>query len=808
MRNHNILQICVFIVVCFGLSATWPLFSITMSALQYDAWMADADRLMRVEVSADSQPDGRIPLSPPDLQEILLSGDFGIDRAVRLSQRRIFNFSLDERSLSVEGVYADAGAMAFFGIEALEGASGPLSAPNSIALSRSVAERLSPSGGYTELIGQPLTVADTGRTLTVRAVFEDLPQETHLRLEALISSATAGSPMRPTPARTLLTHNLYTYVKLHPSESLNRITVTINRHLENLLPERSEQRDLSIQYGDIVFVPVRDIYLKNSGLGEIKPPGNKQRLYTLIFIGIFIILIILMDVAIYQYGIVFQKSREFGIYMCCGATWRDIFQKYFRKGFVFGISAVAVALLFIWGAGPILSSVMNEPLRHPITVNPRLVITVSLLFASGLGAATALPAAMLARRAPARLLADDTAFGPRSRTRSYMVVFQVGIATFLIASTVLANRQMHHLNTIPRGFELEDRIIMPLPDSFDANRGLAFKAALEEVSSIRSVTFSGTLLPIQFDLSRPLHRPDADASVRVDPIDVDTRFAQTLGLQVVAGRWFEGERGSDSLKAGPGQFRRSGNILLSRNAAEGLGFSPAKSAIGQTLRLFDPGGPAAEVTVIGIAENAHWGFAKETPRPAAYVMDPQTEPEQLLAEIANGEIASARRSLKEAWTVFFSEALPDETNIRPLVAPFEELGRKERERSLVFGIFSFIAVVLSAFGFFALALTIVHRNLRETAIRRVLGAPILLLHARMYKRLLFPVAIAVVIALPAAWTYNTDWLEGFATRVHFGVPELLVSPTIILAAVSLAVVPVVQRAVRRPPIHVLGEARS
>jgi len=242
-------------------------------------------------------------------------------------------------------------------------------------------------------------------------------------------------------------------------------------------------------------------------------------------------------------------------------------------------------------------------------------------------------------------------------------------------------------------------------------------------------------------------------------------------------------------RAGTGEYRRHG-------------------AIGQTLRLFDPGGPAAEVTVIGIAENAHWGFAKETPRPAAYVMDPQTEPEQLLAEIANGEIAAARRSLKEAWTVFFSEALPDETNIRPLVAPFEELGREERERSLVFGIFSFIAVVLSAFGFFALALTIVHRNLRETAIRRVLGAPILLLHARMYKRLLFPVAIAVVIALPAAWTYNTDWLEGFATRVHFGVPELLVSPTIILAAVSLAVVPVVQRAVRRPPIHVLGEARS
>jgi putative ABC transport system permease protein len=80
------------------------------------------------------------------------------------------------------------------------------------------------------------------------------------------------------------------------------------------------------------------------------------------------------------------------------------------------------------------------------------------------------------------------------------------------------------------------------------------------------------------------------------------------------------------------------------------------------------------------------------------------------------------------------------------------------------GVFTFVAVLISALGLFGLAAFAAERRRREIGIRKVLGASTVSIGTLLSVEFLRLVGIAIVLATPLAWWAASSWLQGFAYR--------------------------------------------
>jgi putative ABC transport system permease protein len=80
----------------------------------------------------------------------------------------------------------------------------------------------------------------------------------------------------------------------------------------------------------------------------------------------------------------------------------------------------------------------------------------------------------------------------------------------------------------------------------------------------------------------------------------------------------------------------------------------------------------------------------------------------------------------------------------------------------------------SAFlGLFGLVSFYSRRRRKEIAVRKVVGAPSAHIVALLSRRFVLLIALAGLLAVPAAWWAANAWLQGFAYRIKPGFPVFL-----------------------------------
>ena len=111
--------------------------------------------------------------------------------------------------------------------------------------------------------------------------------------------------------------------------------------------------------------------------------------------------------------------------------------------------------------------------------------------------------------------------------------------------------------------------------------------------------------------------------------------------------------------------------------------------------------------------------------------------------------------------------------------------------------FSGLAIFIASLGLFGLSsLTAIQRT-KEIGVRKVLGASIGSILALVTKDYLLLLAIAILLAIPAAWLTMNSWLESFANRINLSW-WIFAVPSGVVVAIALATV----------SIHTLKAART
>jgi hypothetical protein len=440
------------------------------------------------------------------------------------------------------------------------------------------------------------------------------------------------------------------------------------------------------------------------------------------------------------------------------------------------VAAGLVALLL-----PAASALTGKALvglaMRPVTLLAALGVTLVTGLASG-----SYPALYLSSFRPARILrGHGRRHAGAARFRKGLVVFQFALSILLVVGTLTAYRQVQFIQTKHLGLDRENVVATSL-DGDMAGQFDAVRQQLLSQPSIQGVTRADTD-PLQVgnatgDVAWP-GKADGER-LNISILNVDAAFAETMRLEVVAGRDFGESRPADSLA-----------FLVNEAAAKAMGL---EEPVGTPLAFW-----GQEAPIVGVVKDFHFRSMHTAIEPLVIRLEPGWAG-QLLVRAAPGQAQAAVARLEAVHAQFAPEAPFDYAF---LDARFDAMYRSEQVVSQIAYVFAGVAVFIACLGLFGLAASAAEQRTKEIGIRKALGASVASLFALFSSDFLKLVALAFVVATPVAYLVAERWLAGFAYRIDLG-PGVFLAAGALALAVALATVSVqALRTARADPVAAL-----
>ena len=177
---------------------------------------------------------------------------------------------------------------------------------------------------------------------------------------------------------------------------------------------------------------------------------------------------------------------------------------------------------------------------------------------------------------------------------------------------------------------------------------------------------------------------------------------------------------------------------------------------------------APGTTVVGVTRNFHYASLRQPVGP--FVLHRLHDQPQMLSffgrylalRIAPDEVPQTLAHIKKTWTAFVPNHSFDYFFMGD---DLDRLYRAEATLGWVATAFALLAIAIACLGLFGLVAYTITQRTKEIGIRKALGASVPSILALLSKDFVRLVAVAFVIAVPAAYVCADQWLDGFAYRI-------------------------------------------
>jgi ABC-type antimicrobial peptide transport system permease subunit len=123
-------------------------------------------------------------------------------------------------------------------------------------------------------------------------------------------------------------------------------------------------------------------------------------------------------------------------------------------------------------------------------------------------------------------------------------------------------------------------------------------------------------------------------------------------------------------------------------------------------------------------------------------------------------------AMEKLWSQYFPDYIFGYNFLDQSIAATYQ---QENQLSLLYKIFSGIAIFISCLGLYGLISFMAVQRKKEIGIRKVLGAPVKDILVMLSKEFTILIAIAFLIATPVAWYFMNQWLQHYVYRIMIGV---------------------------------------
>jgi putative ABC transport system permease protein len=330
--------------------------------------------------------------------------------------------------------------------------------------------------------------------------------------------------------------------------------------------------------------------------------------------------------------------------------------------------------------------------------------------------------------------------------RRVLVVIQFFIAIFMIIGTIVVSSQLHFLRNTDLGFDKDNLVVLEMQDSTFRSKAESFKNEMLQNPAILSATNS-TGVPGQINWIQVVRveREDEMADMALILAQVDHDFIRTMGMEIVLGRDFDKNMGTDKTEA----------VLINETGVKTLGWEG--DPIGKKMRYgFDlDTNQGRLLKVIGVVKDFHFRSLHNKIEPVIFFIS--DEPRYYTTfRIDKDREKEALAAIEEGWNSFGANRPFD---YRYITGIMEDQYAGEKKIGLIFQVTTIVAIFIALLGLLGLSSFIAEQRTKEIGVRKILGASVGNILGLLYREFVYLILIAFVIAIPVAWWRLDIWLN-------------------------------------------------
>ena len=746
----------------------------------YDRWNANAARIYRVNTDLNlNQHVSYLADAAPPVAPTLIKNYPDVQQAVRLLPQPGTRFKKGDQLIAEPHVViCDPQIFAVFTLPMVAGnPATALQSPHTVVITESTAHRYFNS---TNVIGRTLTDVDDTAILTVTGVIRDMPAQSSFHYDLFISMR--GNGMEDNNSFYAL-FPMSTFILLRPGADVNALRQQLGSFMYkwDRMYKEYESADYSLRLG---LIPLTDIHLRSNRSDELDANGNIEYIYIFSAIAVFVLLIAAINFMNLSTARSAGRAREVGVRKVLGSARSTLIGQFLSESMLMTLTAAILAIGLAVAVLPLFNQLADKSLTFNAGVWAWLLpCLVGIVLVVGLMAG-AYPAFFLSAFRPVEVLKGRLTAGFKGGAlRSTLVVFQFSISLFLIIGTMMVFRQLHYIQSRDLGFDRSRMLTIKGLNSLNDPRAL--KKEVLQLPGVSGATLSDFLPTNQVrwhNFGSVKGHPDN--SIEVQSWMVDPDYISTLKMQIVAGRDFSSQFGTDSTA-----------IVLNETAARvwGIGGDPLNKLI--VLNGYNHGNTAFHV--IGVVKDFNFSSLRTNVTPLTMIItNPFGSPDHLNVRVKSDDLPALLAQLKTKWKEL-APYQPFEYSF--MDADFDALYRSEQRMGQLSVLFSGLAIAIACLGLFGLAAYAAERRTKEIGIRKVLGANVTGIVALLSSDFLRLILIAIVIASPLAWWGMNQWLQNFAYRTTISWWLFVVAGgLVLLIAIATTIIQSVRAAIANP----------
>ncbi|HWA33192.1 MAG TPA: FtsX-like permease family protein, partial [Cyclobacteriaceae bacterium] len=631
-----------------------------------------------------------------------------------------------------------------------------------------------------------------GKDWTVTGVIEDLPDNTHLKFDFLLS----GLPeLREDWDNTMVDGKPISLVFWNPDVETFMV-----------LPDGYDPAGFPLK-----FEPLYKNYFKQSGdqltgsyvpflqplaaihfQSEVTDPhvhGSWMYVYALTGIGAMIILLAIINYMNLSTAKASARATEIGVRKIIGSGRLSLVFSFFSESILLSLASLVLAITIV--AFTIRATAFNMLIGKELSIdflmNP-LLWSGPLAIALGIGILSGLyPAFYLPSIPPvAALKGRFKNSAANHRMRRVLVVIQFAISILVVACTLLMRNQIDFLRGMDLGFDKENVIVIPVQDVEVRDQLSNIRNELQSDRRILAMTSSGSVMGMGIGGNVMFGESD-DGMVQRGGIlghFVGDDYIKTMGITLLKGRDFRPGRGVDE----------DGMYIANEAAVKLMGWGD--NALGKKVTFWEGMNPG---TVIGIVKDFNASSLHYALEPM-FIVKGHWQKGYFQVRVSADDLPGTIEKIRRIWSKYDAHH-PFEYFF--LDQRFNEQYKADETQNSLLAVLSYVCIFISLLGAFGLSAFAAAQRTKEVGIRKVLGADLADILILLTRDVLLLVLVAAVLVAPFSYWVVIRWLENFSYKgplSYWQYPAVLLV-TLIVVFLTVAIQSV--RAARSNPVDSL-----
>ncbi|HET6256306.1 MAG TPA: ABC transporter permease [Puia sp.] len=659
-------------------------------------------------------------------------------------------------------LYVDNAFLSMFSYPLMAGdGRAALEEPHTAVLTEDAVKRYYGATDPGSVIGRTLVVGDDSIPYRVTAVIRDVPENSHLQYDLLLSYLTlySGKNAWLDANYDFVDSDFWHYIQLRHGTDPK----ALEAKFEGFSGRHFQGNKISGSVEKFHLQPLARAHLYSDFEYEIGKTGSATVVWGLLIIASFIIVIAWVNYINLSTARSVERAKEVGVRKVIGAARGQLVRQFLTESFLINLMALLVGV----GSMFLLQPLFNDLVGHRLSASYLLIrsmggygLTIGLLglLVLGIFVSAYYPAFVLSSFRPILVLKGRFSASKRGiALRKALVIGQFGITVALMIGSFVVFRQIRYMDRQQLGVNINQVLVISAPaltnqDSTFMEKENSFFERVKRVPGVEGVAASWSAIGGETGRTFNVRRDDQDSTVRftMRQNGISEGWLKLYQVKLVAGR------GYTYTDYDP-DFGARHNIVINESAAKLLGYRSPEDAIGKTIIRW-----GRKWVVIGVIGDYHQKSLRYAMEPTL-LMPFYGSGSDISVRIATQNVPAVVEALKKQYEAYFPGNLFD---FYFLDQHYNSQYANDQLFGKAFSIFAGFAIFIACLGLLGLTLFATAQRTKEIGVRKVLGASVTNIVALLSKDFLLLVGIAFVVASPVAWWVMHRWLQDFAYRIE------------------------------------------